>query len=199
MLLQQLEAYKIILGSKSPRRQELLSQLGITFSVCDSFVNETIPQGLSMQETAQYLAQQKAETVYKMYKNKKNIIVIGGDTIVAVEDECMGKPANRKEAFRMLRKLSGKKHIVISGVSMVSSKKIITDFDQAWVTFDELSDEDIEYYVDTFMPYDKAGAYGIQEWIGCRAISQIEGSYFTIMGFPTHLIWRMLETMVLLK
>jgi len=196
-LLRKLEKFNVLLASKSPRRQELLAQLGISFAVCNSFVNETVPQGLSVHDTAQYLAQQKAEAVFAMYKKQKELIVIGGDTLVTLDNEIMGKPANRKEAFRMLKKLSGKQHAVISGISVVTHKKILTKYDEALVSFNDLSDEDICYYVDKFMPYDKAGAYGIQEWIGCRGIRKIEGSFFTIMGFPTHLVWNMLEEIIL--
>ncbi|HOF17061.1 MAG TPA: Maf family protein [Bacteroidales bacterium] len=196
MLLKDLADYKIVLASLSPRRQELLSQLGIVFSVCDSHTNETNPKGLSVYETVQYLAQQKAEIVFKSYKKQQNVIVIAGDTIVSIDGEIMGKPKDRKDACRMLRKLSGKKHLVLSGVSVVAYKKTLTRYDEAWVTFDDLTDEEIVYYVDKYMPYDKAGAYGIQEWIGCRAVSKIEGSFFTIMGFPTHLIWKMLEEII---
>ncbi|NLJ83253.1 MAG: septum formation protein Maf [Bacteroidales bacterium] len=192
-LLSKLEKYNVILASKSPRRQELLSQLGVRFTVCDSFINETVPQGLTHQETAQYLAQQKAEEAYYMFKNKKNLLVIGGDTIVTLNDIIMGKPNNRKQAMDMLRNLSGESHQVISGVSMVTKNKTITNYDETTVLFESLSDEDILYYVDKYMPYDKAGAYGIQEWIGCRGVKSIEGSYFTVMGMPTNLIWSMLH------
>lgn len=195
-LLQELENYQIFLASQSPRRQELLSQLGVKFAISDSFVNETIPDDLGVYDLAKHLAKQKAEAVYQKNKPIENLISIGGDTIVVVEDEIMGKPAVRSDAFRMLKKLSGKTHSVISGLCVISTEKTLTCYDEATVTFADLSDEDIAYYVDTYMPYDKAGAYGIQEWIGCRGITHIKGSFFTIMGFPTHLLWKMLEEIV---
>lgn len=195
-LLQKLENYQVFLASQSPRRQELLSQLGIKFGICDSDVNEDMPHDLSMYELAKHLAMQKAESVFQRYSHLENAIVIGGDTIVVVDGEIMGKPAVRMDAFRMLQKLSGKTHSVISGLCVKSKTKTLSAYDEAKVSFDHLSEADIAFYVDTFMPYDKAGAYGIQEWIGCRGNTHIDGSFFTIMGFPTHLLWKMLEEIV---
>ena len=175
-LLEKLKKYHLVLASKSPRRQELLSQMGITFSVCDSFVDEYVCQNVSTYKLAQSLAQQKAEAVFELYKNQENIIVIGGDTIVTHKEEIMGKPLDRSDAIRMLKILSGKQHSVISGLCVIL--------------------HDLTYYVDHYAPYDKAGAYGIQEWIGFRGIEHIEGSFFTIMGLPTHVLWQMLERLL---
>lgn len=195
-LLEKLKKYHLVLASKSPRRQELLSQMGITFSVCDSFVDEYVCQNVSTYKLAQSLAQQKAEAVFELYKNQENIIVIGGDTIVVLDGEIMGKPAVRMDAFSMLKKLSGKTHSVISGLCVKSNTKTLTTYDEAKVSFSELSADDLTYYVDHYAPYDKAGAYGIQEWIGFRGIEHIEGSFFTIMGLPTHVLWKMLERLL---
>lgn len=195
-LLDILKNYKIVLASKSPRRQELLSNMGMQFTVCDSFVDETIPPDTSIYDTAKLLARQKAEAVFELYRNQENIIVIGGDTIVTYKKEIMGKPLDRSDAVRMLKKLSGKTHSVISGLCVKSNTKTLTAYDEAKVSFSELSEDDIVYYVDKYKPYDKAGAYGIQEWIGYRGIERIEGSFFTVMGLPTHLLWKMLERLL---
>ncbi len=197
MLLKDLENYQVVLASLSPRRQELLSQLGIAYTVCNSYVSEIVPQGLTIYETVQYLAQQKAEIALESYKKQKDLIIIAGDTIVSINNEIMGKPTDRKDAFYMLKQLSGKKHLVLTGISVVTHNKTLTAYDEAWVTFDDLTDNEIIYYLDKYMPYDKAGAYGIQEWIGCRAVTNIEGSFFTVMGFPTHLVWKMLEEVII--
>ncbi|MDD2622960.1 MAG: Maf family protein [Bacteroidales bacterium] len=195
-LLEKLKKYHLVLASKSPRRQELLSQMGITFSVCDSFVDEYVCQNVSTYKLAQSLAQQKAEAVFELYKNQENIIVIGGDTIVTHKEEIMGKPLDRSDAIRMLKILSGKQHSVISGLCVILHGQIHTAYDEAKVSFSELSADDLTYYVDHYAPYDKAGAYGIQEWIGFRGIEHIEGSFFTIMGLPTHVLWQMLERLL---
>lgn len=195
-LLDRLNNYKIVLASKSPRRQELLSDMGLQFTVCDSFVDETIPPDTSIYDTAKLLARQKAEAVFELYKNQENIIVIGGDTIVTYKGEIMGKPIDRNDAKRMLKLLSGKKHCVISALCVIINGKVFSGYDEAKVSFSELSADDLTYYVDHYAPYDKAGAYGIQEWIGFRGIEHIEGSFFTIMGLPTHVLWQMLERLL---
>lgn len=192
-LLDILKNYKIVLASKSPRRQELLSDMGLQFTVCDSFVDETIPPDTSIYETAKFLARQKAEAVFELYRNQENIIVIGGDTIVTYKGEIMGKPLDRSDAIRMLKILSGKQHSVISGLCIIVNGKVYCDCDEAMVRFSELSDDELIYYIDNYAPYDKAGAYGIQEWIGYRGMERIEGSFFTVMGLPTHLLWEMLK------
>lgn len=192
-LLDRLNNYKIVLASKSPRRQELLSDMGLQFTVCDSFVDETIPPDTSIYDTAKLLARQKAEAVFELYKNQENIIVIGGDTIVTYKGEIMGKPIDRNDAKRMLKLLSGKKHCVISALCVIINGKVFSGYDEAIVSFSELSEDDLNFYIDNYAPYDKAGAYGIQEWIGYRGIEKIEGSFFTVMGLPTHLLWKTLR------
>ena len=196
MILQDLSTYEVVLASQSPRRQELLSKLDIEFRVFDSKMKEDVPSGLPVQEIASQLARQKADFVFQSYKSDKPLIVIGGDTIVTLDNQIMGKPVDRTDAIRMLNILSGKRHFVISGLCVMTESKTLVDYDEAQVTFHNLPEDDILYYVDNYNPYDKAGAYGIQEWIGYRGIERIEGSFYTVMGFPTHLLWNMLERAV---
>ena len=187
MLKEKLKNYNIILASKSPRRQQFFKDLNIDFTIKLKEVEELYPQQLKGIEITDYLANLKA----KAYKNlKDNDLLITSDTIVWLENKALGKPKNYHEAFVMLKNLSGKKHEVITSISIKNKKfqKIINDI--TTVFFKKLSDEEINYYINNYKPFDKAGAYGIQEWIGFIAIDKIEGSYFNVVGLPVHKLYK---------
>ncbi|MEI8006603.1 MAG: Maf family nucleotide pyrophosphatase [Bacteroidota bacterium] len=183
MINKRLEGYHLVLASGSPRRQYLLKELGLDFEICTTYVKEEYPAGLAPTEIATYLAELKAASFDTSRMNQKSIL-IAADTIVVLGDEILGKPANHDEAVIMLKKLSGKKHDVITAVCLKSRKKNKTFHVRSTVYFKELSLEEIEYYIRNFQPFDKAGGYGVQEWIGYIGISKIEGSFFNIMGLP---------------
>jgi len=191
MLLENLESYEIILASKSPRRQELLSDLGLKFSIQLMDVPEVFPEGLGMTEVPVYLAELKAEAFRPILK--PNQLVITADTIVWLDGQVLNKPTDYADGFRMLRNLSGKKHQVITGVCLLSTEKKVSFYASTDVWFTELSDEEIKYYLENYRPYDKAGAYGIQEWIGYIGIYHIEGSFFNVMGLPVHSLYEHLK------
>ena len=180
-----LEGKRLILGSQSPRRKELLTSLDLDFDVFAKKVDETYPNGLSNKEIAEYLANLKS-TVFKPLSNE---IIITADTIVCVGNEILGKPSTKTEASQMLKKLSARAHEVITGVSIKSMNNEYTFSDTTSVHFGKLTYDEIDYYIDTYKPYDKAGSYGIQEWIGQVGITKIEGSYFNVMGLPVHRVY----------
>lgn len=186
---------KIILGSASPRRKELLTGLGVDFEVdtennFDEIYSPEIPQ----EQIPQVLSEGKSFGFHRTLKD--NEILITSDTLVLCDGQVMGKPHDRDEAYRMLKHLSGRSHKVITGVTVRDAEGAITSSDTAIVHFKELTDKEIYYYIDTFKPFDKAGAYGIQEWIGYIGIDRIEGSYFTIMGLPVHLVYSMIRKFI---
>jgi septum formation protein len=183
MINQRFEKFHLILASQSPRRQYLLKELGLNFEIRTTNVPEVYPGHLKHEQIAVYLAEQKADS-FDTSRLDAKALIIAADTIVFIEDEILGKPSNYEEAVRMLTKLSGKKHEVITAVCLKSkSKKRIFSVISS-VYFKELTMEEIDYYIENFEPFDKAGGYGIQEWIGYIGISKIEGSYFNIMGLP---------------
>ena len=195
MLSKKISKYDIILASASPRRKQLLEELGIKFNVQVKEVDENYPVGYPIDKIAQYLSEMKA-AAFHVSEMQSNTIIITADTIVALGNTILGKPSNPKEAVKTLKSLSGKKHHVITGVTLRTIDKrrsfsVITD-----VYFKNLSDDEIKYYVDKFKPMDKAGAYGIQEWIGHAAIEKIEGSYFNVMGLPTHRLYEELNKFI---
>lgn len=180
---------KIILGSNSPRRKELLEGLGIDFTVdTGNNFEETYDPATPHEKIPELLSQGKSYGFHRPLQEDE--ILITSDTLVLCEDRVMGKPHSREEAYDMLRFLSGRGHKVITAVTIRDCHGASTTADTAIVHFKELSDSEIYYYIDTFKPFDKAGAYGIQEWIGYIGIGKIEGSYFTIMGFPVHLVYQ---------
>ena len=174
--------YKIILASKSPRRRQLLEGLDIPFEVIIHEVDEIFPDGLPMEEIPVYLAKLKAEPFSEELSH--DALVITADTIVWIEGTVLGKPNDYEHAAAMLRQLSGRKHIVVTGVCLTSREKQVTFSASTDVYFKNLSDSEIDYYLQNYHPYDKAGSYGVQEWIGYIAITGIEGSYFNVMGLP---------------
>jgi septum formation protein len=186
---------KIILGSNSPRRRELLAGLDIEFEV-DTRNNfeEVYDPSTPIEKIPEVLAEGKSYGFHR--ELTENEILITSDTLVMCGDRVMGKPHSREEAFDMLRCLSGREHKVITAVTMRDNAGCVTSSDTAIVHFKELSDNEITYYIDNYRPFDKAGAYGIQEWIGYMGIGKIEGSYFTIMGLPVHLVYEGLLKMI---
>jgi septum formation protein len=190
-LLQNIESYEIILASKSPRRQQLLSDLGLKFKVQSMDIPEEFPSGLGMTEVAIYLAELKAAVFLPQLKN--NQLVITADTIVWLDGQVMNKPTDYADGFRMLKELSGKKHQVLTGVCLLSTEKKVSFYASTDVWFKQLSDEEIHYYLENFRPYDKAGAYGIQEWIGYVGIHRIEGCFFNVMGLPVQSLYEHLK------
>ena len=180
-----LKGKKLILGSQSPRRKDLLASLDLDFKVITKNIDETYPNGLSNKEIAEYLANIKST----VFKPKSNEIIITADTIVCIDKEILGKPSTKIEASHMLKKLSDKTHEVITGVSIKSMTNKYTFSDTTSVHFGKLTHDEIVYYIDTYKPYDKAGSYGIQEWIGQIGIKKIEGSYFNVMGLPVHRVY----------
>ncbi len=180
--MKDIKKYKLILASKSPRRQYLLKELGFNFEVHTKEVDESFPENLIAQEIPLYLCRKKAEAFDKELSD--NTIVITADTIVWIDNQVLNKPKNYEDAVRMLKMLSGKKHEVYTGVCLKSKHKTKTFYALTHVYFKKVSQEEIEYYVNNFNPYDKAGAYGAQDWIGYIAIEKIEGSYFNVMGLP---------------
>jgi septum formation protein len=190
-LLQNIESYEIILASKSPRRQQLLSDLGLKFKVQSMDIPEEFPSGLGMTEVAIYLAELKAAVFLPQLKN--NQLVITADTIVWLDGQVMNKPTDYADGFRMLKELSGKKHQVLTGVCLLSTEKKVSFYASTDVWFKQLSDEEIHYYLENFRPYDKAGAYGIQEWIGYVGIDRIEGCFFNVMGLPVQSLYEHLK------
>ena len=195
MIADSLNKYRIILASRSPRRQQLLRDLGLNFEIVIKDYKETYPEDLGGEEIARYLAHGKAILFKKEISD--NEIVLTADTIVWCKDKVLGKPLNSEDAIRMLREISGNTHEVITGVCLYSSFKEKTFSSSTKVTFDSLSEEDIGYYVEKFEPYDKAGAYGIQEWIGIIGCSHIEGSYFNIVGLPVQRLYKELKDFIL--
>ena len=186
-----LKGKELILASGSPRRQELLRGMGFDFSIRLKDCDESVDPGIPIEEHAIFLARKKA-SVYKD-ELRENEVIITADTTVLIGDEVLNKPANADEARSMLRKLSDKEHKVITGVNILAFDKEESFSDLATVQFEQLGEDEIDYYIDHYRPFDKAGAYGIQEWLGLMAIKKIVGSYYTIMGLPTHLVYRSLK------
>lgn len=192
-MLENLSKYKIILGSNSPRRKELLSGLDIEFNVkVIPGLEENYPETLDLQEIPVFLSKQKAEAYLSSLDD--TMLLITADTIVWNGNAVIGKPKNRAEAIQMLRSLSGHEHHVVTGVCLTTTKKQLTFSVISSVRFASLSDEEIIYYVDKYKPFDKAGAYGIQEWIGYVGVESISGSFYNVMGLPVQRLYQELKT-----
>ncbi len=195
MLLNKLKDFNVVLASNSPRRKELLADLGINFEVRTiKGIDESYPAQLPVLDIAQYISRKKA-LVYQRDMSPRDIIITA-DTVVILGDEVLGKPHSCEEACAMLRQLSGKTHKVVTGVTIVmqghtSSFSAVTD-----VEFAPLNDQVINYYVDHYRPLDKAGAYGIQEWIGCVGVRHINGSFYNVMGLPLHRLYTELDSLL---
>ncbi|WP_407429719.1 Maf family nucleotide pyrophosphatase [Arcticibacter sp.] len=184
----------VILASKSPRRQELLHQMDISFRVVLREVDESFPAFLQPAEVAVYIARKKAEAFDDSVQNDE--IVITADTIVTIDGLILGKPEDEQDAFRILSLLSGRTHEVITGVAFLYKHEVHAFYDSTTVYFRELSDHDKWFYIRNYKPFDKAGAYGIQEWIGHAAIEKIEGSYNNVVGLPTFRVYQELEKLL---
>lgn len=190
--LRLVEGYKVILASNSPRRKELLGGLGIPFSVRTlQDIDESYPDTLQGEEIPIFISGKKAEAYKKTMATDE--LIITADTIVYDNGTVLGKPKSREEAIHMLRQLAGHAHDVITGVSVVTKKKTVQFASTSKVFFAPLTDEEIAYYVDVYQPLDKAGAYGIQEWIGYIAVTRIEGSYFNVTGLPIQRLYTELK------
>ncbi len=186
----ELQKRKILLASKSPRRHQLLKEAGFNFEIKTIDVEEVYPEDLPNREVAAYLAELKAMAAKHLVKNGE--ILLTADTIVIQDNTIYGKPKDRADAIRILKKLSGKMHEVITGVCLLSNEKSQVFSTVSRVHFEPISEEEITYYIDHYQPFDKAGAYAIQEWIGHCKISKIEGTYSNIMGLPMESVYKKL-------
>ncbi len=191
-MLSNLKKYQVILASKSPRRQELLRGMGVDFEILTKETPENYPTDLPLDEVPKYLSLQKS-LAFRDEELPADYLLITSDTVVICEGEILGKPKDKEDAERMLRLLSGKTHHVVTGVTVRSAKKTESFAVRSNVTFAELDDEEINYYIEHCKPYDKAGAYGIQEWIGYVGISGLEGSFYNVMGLPTRKLYQCLK------
>jgi len=196
MMTEKLNTYHIILASQSPRRKMLLQGLGIDFEVKPSPADETYPAELSHDKVAEYIALQKAHAFPKS-ELPERFILITADTIVLLDNEILGKPKDESDAIVMLRKLSGKKHEVITGVVITTATAQTVFSVKTDVYFKNLSEQEITYYVQNYRPLDKAGAYGVQEWIGYVGVTRVDGSFFNVMGFPVQRVYEELCRVVI--
>jgi septum formation protein len=195
MIAGHFDNFRIILASKSPRREQLLRETGLKFDVVVKAYPETFPEGLDGKSIAEHISREKA----LLFKDELsyNEIVITADTIVWCNNMVLGKPRDYDDALNILRQISGNTHEVITGVTLFSTVREKTFSVSTRVTFETLTDEEIKYYIEKFKPYDKAGAYGIQEWIGLIACSSIEGSYFNVVGLPVQMLYKELRSFIL--
>lgn len=181
---------KILLASQSPRRKELLTSLGFDFDVVKIDCEEILPENIKIENAAAYLSELKANAFRKLEQDE---VLLTADTVVAIDNQILGKPRDEADAKNMLQKLSGKTHQVYTGITIKTLNKTITETDVADVELEEISDEEIDFYIKNYKPYDKAGSYGIQEWLGMAKITKMNGSFYTIMGLPTHLVYKILK------
>ena len=191
MIKEILEKYKITLGSASPRRKKLLKEIGLKFTIKRSNKEEKYPQDLDRKKIAEFLAKQKAESISKELSG--NYLLITADTIVIQDNKILHKPKDKDEAFNTLNNLSAKKHTVITGVCIKSKRKEVVFSSKTEITLNQLSEYEILYYIKKYKPYDKAGSYGIQEWIGYIGIEKINGSYSNVVGLPTAKLYQKLK------
>ena len=189
--LSNLKDKKIILASNSPRRQELLKGLEVAFEIRVNEVDERIPADMRPEFVAAYLSKLKADSYPEPLNDGE--ILITSDTVVIENGHVLGKPETEQEAFDMLKSLSGATHSVMTAVTFKNKQRQLTVEDETKVTFRFLEEDEIWHYIKTYKPFDKAGAYGIQEWIGFIGVTKMEGSYFNVMGFPLHLIYEQLK------
>jgi septum formation protein len=194
MLTDKLKSFHIILASGSPRRQQFFKELGIDFEIRLKEIEEVFPSELKAAEITNYLAELKASAFENQLQ--PNDILITSDTIVWHQGQCLGKPKDDADAFQMLQSLSDTTHEVITSVCFKTVAKTETFFAITKVTFQTLSNQEIRYYLDHYKPFDKAGSYAIQEWIGAIGISKIEGSYTNVVGMPMHLVYEKLKTFI---
>ena len=191
-MLSNLKKYQVVLASKSPRRQELLRGMGVDFTIRTKETDESFPPEMPLDEVPKYLSLRKS-LAFNDKELPANYLLITSDTVVICEGEILGKPKDREDAVRMMRMLSGKTHHVVTGVTVRSAEKTEAFAVRSNVTFADLEQDEIDYYIDTCKPFDKAGAYGIQEWIGYVGISGLEGSFYNVMGLPTRKLFQCLK------
>jgi septum formation protein len=195
MIYKDLASYKVVLASQSPRRRHLLKEIGIEYEIAQPIdIDEAYPDDLTTTEVPMYLSELKANA-YSEYLDK-NVILITADTVVSQNKEIIGKPRNYDDAYAILKRLSGSKHNVFTGVTLTSLSQQRTFLSKTKVFFDNLTDEEIKYYLDNYKPYDKAGSYGIQEWIGYIGVERIKGSFFNVMGLPVHQLYNELKVFI---
>lgn len=191
-MLSNLNRYNIILASASPRRKDLLKNIGLEFSVkLLEGIDESYPAELSGEEIAKHISLKKANAYLEHIDDTD--LIITADTIVYANHKVYGKPIDREDAKLMLQELSGKTHFVITGVTIATKQKVVTFAVQSEVTFASLSDTELDYYINTYRPFDKAGAYGIQEWIGMVGVERLNGCFFNVMGLPVHQLYQELK------
>ncbi len=190
-MLDKLSKYKLILGSGSPRRQELIEHLKLPYEVRASNIDEIIPDDMPPSKVPVYLSELKSHHLHKTIGDHE--LIITADTIVIVDDQILGKPIDRHDAVRMISMMSDRTHQVVTGITVRTKDQLLSDTDSSDVTFSDISLEEIDWYLDNFNPMDKAGAYGIQDWIGSCKISNIAGSYYNIMGLPMHKLYYLLQ------
>ena len=190
-MLENLKEYNIVLASKSPRRRELLKELGLEFEINALSVDEDYPVDLPADQIARYLSEKKADAYLPTLSDKE--LIITADTVVICDDAVLGKPKDYADAMQMLMSLSGRCHQVVTGVTLLSAQKRVSFSVSTEVYFAEISEDEARYYVDHYSPFDKAGAYGIQEWIGYVAVHKIEGSFYNVMGLPLHQLYKELK------
>jgi len=183
----------VVLASGSPRRKHLLKEMGLNFRVVTRSVEENFPENISPADTTVFLSELKSKA-FRDEELQANTLLITADTIVTKDSEILGKPGDRREAFEILQKLSGTSHHVITGMTLRIKDRFHSFFSTTKVYFRKLSNNEINYYINNYKPFDKAGAYGIQEWIGYVAIYKIEGSYFNVMGLPTDRLFEELKS-----
>ena len=187
MLNEKFKNHRIILASGSPRRQQFLKELDVNFEIQLKDIEEIYPEHLQAEEITNFLAKLKASAF--VLDLEDNVILITSDTIVWLNNKALGKPKDYDDAFEMLTEMSGTTHKVITSVCLKTIDKEVVFYEETLVTFTELSSDEIKYYLDNYKPFDKAGSYGIQEWIGLVAIEKIEGSYANVVGLPTHRLY----------
>lgn len=191
-MLDNIKKYEVILASKSPRRKELLGMLDIPFAIkVKEGIDESYPEDMPVIEVAEFLSRLKGKAYAA--DMKQNELVITADTVVILDNKIYGKPHTRKDAVEMLMTLQGRTHTVASGVCVATKEKIVSFTTCTAVTFAPLSREEATWYVEKYNPLDKAGAYGIQEWIGCAAVASIDGSFYNVMGLPVHQLYNVLK------
>lgn len=186
-----IQTHPIVLASKSPRRQELLSLMGLDFVVELREVDESYPDDLTPNAIAMYIAEQKA----RAFGDTKGQIIVTADTIVAINGEILGKPTDKAHAQTMLRKLSGQSHEVYTGVTIIKDDTMLSFYDLSQVYCRVVNEQEIDYYIENFKPFDKAGSYGIQDWWGLTVVQRIQGSYTNVMGLPTEKLYEALSSL----
>jgi septum formation protein len=193
-MLNNFKQYNFILGSNSPRRSEILKEIGLDFKIIASNIDETIPRGIKNKNVPIFLAKEKANFLAK--ELNENEILITADTIVLMNDEIITKPLNKKDAKNILQKISNNKHEVITGVCITSNRNQHSFSSKTEVFFNKIRDYEIEYYLEKFKPYDKAGSYGIQEWLGLISVRKIIGSYTNVVGMPSSKLYQELNKFI---